>query len=119
MHNDPYKSDWENTVEAAREQENKELSIEYNYPPPPDKKERVMRRPHTTEKMLRDILIMAHRLEIFFDDDKVAASTRHGKRMVKAIDRVANYAADMIIWKRSKKKARDVSDAEDYMEENY
>jgi hypothetical protein len=34
MDNDPYKSDWENKIEAAREQENRELSIEFNYPPP-------------------------------------------------------------------------------------
>jgi len=34
MHNDPYLSDWENTVEAAREQENRELSIESRYPLP-------------------------------------------------------------------------------------
>jgi hypothetical protein len=42
MDKDPYLSNWENTVEAAREQENKELSIEYNYPP--DKKEKAMNR---------------------------------------------------------------------------
>jgi len=40
MHNDPYKSDWENTVESAREQENRRLSIEARYPPLPDKKEK-------------------------------------------------------------------------------
>jgi len=34
MDKDPYKSDWENKIEAAREQENRELSIEFNYPPP-------------------------------------------------------------------------------------
>ena len=34
MDNDPYLSDWENTVKAAREQENRELSIESRYPLP-------------------------------------------------------------------------------------
>ena len=45
MHNDPYKSDWENTVESAREQENRRLSIEARYPPLPDKKESKMEAP--------------------------------------------------------------------------
>ena len=31
---DPRMSDWENTVESARERENEESSIEHNYPPP-------------------------------------------------------------------------------------
>ena len=38
MHKDPYKSDWENKIEAARERENELSSIESNYPPPINKR---------------------------------------------------------------------------------
>jgi hypothetical protein len=39
MHKDPYLSDWENTVENARERENELRSIESKYPPPDDQEE--------------------------------------------------------------------------------
>jgi hypothetical protein len=36
---DPRMSDWENTVESARERENEESSIEHSYPPPREEEE--------------------------------------------------------------------------------
>jgi len=102
MHNDPYKSDWENTVESAREQENRELSIEARYPPLPDKKEEEMNdnlTPAQVEAITWSHVIVA----------KQAAWDGPGK------EEAAIEAKDAL----EKAFPWLLDDAEDYMEENY
>ena len=106
--NDPRLSDWENTVEAAREQENRELSIEARYPPLPDKKEEEM------DKSDKSGIYMPFKQQL---------------AIIKAYSQVSLFAK----WNGPGKEeaaieAKDalekafpwlLDDAEDYMEENY
>jgi len=96
MDKDPYLSNWENTVEAAREQENKELSIEYHYPP--DKKEKVM----SAQQQIA--IIKAYSQVSLFAKWNGPGKEEAAIEAKDALEKAFPWLLD---------------DAEDYMEENY
>jgi hypothetical protein len=106
--NDPRLSDWENRIEAARGQESRRLSIEYNYPPLPDKKEEAMDK---------------------YDKTGIYMPFKQQLAIIKAYSQVSLFAK----WNGPGKEEAAIEaqkameeafpwlleDAEDYMEENY
>ena len=132
MDKDPYLSDWENTVEAAREQENKELSIEYNYPPLPDKKESKMEAPEdalTADGFDEAIIGLAERatstLVVAYDFDMCVGilMARDGMEEIDAIEYMTFNVTGAWVGEGTPVfvhlgPIENIEDAEDYMEEN-
>ena len=130
MHNDPYKSDWENAVEAAREQENKELSIEARYPPLPDKKESKMEAPEdalTADGFDEAIIGLAERatstMVVAYDFDKCVGilMSRDDMSYEDAIDYMGFNVTGAWVGEGTPVFVHlgPIEDAEDYMEENH
>ena len=101
MDKDPYLSNWENTIEAARKQENEMLSIEYHYPPD---KEKAMNRERVMPADQQVAIIKAYSQVSLFAKWNGPGKEEAAIEAKDALEKAFPWLLD---------------DAEDYMEKNY